>query len=70
MMPYSIILPSWSACGGQAWSRNPDSVQCHFWKGIAVSYVNDKKYRDGADYHVRSLVDLVSRGGIPPIADT
>ena len=28
------------------------------------SYVNDKKYRDGADYHVRSLVDLVSRGGI------
>ena len=28
------------------------------------SYVNNKKYRDGADYHVRSLVDLVSRGGI------
>ena len=28
------------------------------------SYVNDKTYRDGADYHVRSLVDLVSRGGI------
>ena len=28
------------------------------------SYVNDKKYKDGADYHVRSLVDLVSRGGI------
>jgi alpha-L-fucosidase len=28
------------------------------------SYVNGKKYRDGADYHVRSLVDLVSRGGI------
>ena len=28
------------------------------------SYVNDKKYRDGADYHVRSLVDVVSRGGI------
>ncbi len=27
-------------------------------------YVNDKKYRDGADYHVRSLVDVVSRGGI------
>ena len=28
------------------------------------SYVNNKRYRDGADYHVRSLVDLVSRGGI------
>jgi alpha-L-fucosidase len=28
------------------------------------SYVNDKKYKDGADYHIRSLVDLVSRGGI------
>ncbi len=28
------------------------------------SYVNNKKYRDGADYHVRSLVDVVSRGGI------
>ena len=28
------------------------------------SYVNDKKYKDGADYHVRSLVDLVARGGI------
>ena len=23
-----------------------------------------KKYKDGADYHTRSLVDLVSRGGI------
>ena len=28
------------------------------------SYVNNKRYRDGADYHVRSLVDVVSRGGI------
>jgi len=28
------------------------------------SYVNNKKYKDGADYHVRSLVDVVSRGGI------
>lgn len=28
------------------------------------SYVNNKKYKDGADYHIRSLVDLVSRGGI------
>ena len=28
------------------------------------SYVNDKRYRDGADYHVRSIVDVVSRGGI------
>ncbi len=28
------------------------------------SYVNDKKYKDGAGYHVRSLVDVVSRGGI------
>lgn len=27
-------------------------------------YVNKKRYRDGAHYHVRSLVDLVSRGGI------
>ncbi len=27
-------------------------------------YVNDKKYRDGADYHIHSLVDVVSRGGI------
>jgi alpha-L-fucosidase len=30
----------------------------------AWSYVNNKRYRDGADYHVRSLVDLVSRAGI------
>ena len=28
------------------------------------SYVNDKKYKDGADYHLRSIVDVVSRGGI------
>ncbi len=28
------------------------------------SYVNGKRYKDGADYHIRSLVDLVSRGGI------
>ena len=28
------------------------------------SYVNDKKYRDGPDYHTKSLVDLVSRGGV------
>ncbi len=28
------------------------------------SYVNNKRYRDGADYHVRSLVDVVSRGGV------
>lgn len=28
------------------------------------SYVNNKRYRDGADYHVRSIVDVVSRGGI------
>lgn len=27
-------------------------------------YVNNKKYRDGAGYHVKSLIDLVSRGGI------
>ncbi|MHC4517322.1 MAG: alpha-L-fucosidase [Planctomycetota bacterium] len=27
-------------------------------------YVNNKQYRDGAGYHVKSLVDLVSRGGI------
>ncbi len=28
------------------------------------SYVNGKKYKDKADYHVRSIVDVVSRGGI------
>jgi alpha-L-fucosidase len=28
------------------------------------SYVNNKKYRDGADYHIRSIIDVVSRGGI------
>jgi alpha-L-fucosidase len=28
------------------------------------SYVNNKRYKDGPDYHTRSLVDLVSRGGI------
>jgi alpha-L-fucosidase len=28
------------------------------------SYVNNKRYRDGADYHVRSIVDVVSRGGV------
>ncbi|MHC4564787.1 MAG: alpha-L-fucosidase [Planctomycetota bacterium] len=27
-------------------------------------YVNGKKYRDGAGYHTKSLIDLVSRGGI------
>jgi alpha-L-fucosidase len=32
--------------------------------GYPWSYVNNKKYKDGADYHVRSLVDLVSRGGV------
>lgn len=32
--------------------------------GYPWSWVNDKKYRDGADYHTRSLVDLVSRGGV------
>ena len=28
------------------------------------SYINDKKYKDGPDYHTKSLVDLVSRGGV------
>ena len=28
------------------------------------SYVNNKKYRDGAGYHVHSIIDVVSRGGI------
>lgn len=28
------------------------------------AYVNNKRYRDGADYHTRSLIDLVSRGGV------
>jgi len=32
--------------------------------GYPWSYVNDKQYRDGPDYHTRSLVDLVSRGGV------
>jgi alpha-L-fucosidase len=32
--------------------------------GYPWSYVNNKRYRDGADYHVRSIVDVVSRGGI------
>jgi alpha-L-fucosidase len=27
-------------------------------------YVNNKRYKDGPDYHTKSLVDLVSRGGI------
>ena len=28
------------------------------------SYVNNKRYKDKADYHIRSLVDVVSRGGV------
>jgi alpha-L-fucosidase len=32
--------------------------------GYPWSYVNNKRYRDGADYHVRSIVDVVSRGGV------
>ena len=32
--------------------------------GYPWSYVNDKTYRDGPDYHTRSIVDLVSRGGV------
>jgi alpha-L-fucosidase len=28
------------------------------------SYVNNKRYKDKADYHIRSIVDVVSRGGI------
>ena len=28
------------------------------------SYVNGKEYKDGPDYHVKSLVDLVARGGV------
>ncbi len=28
------------------------------------SYVENKKYKDGPDYHTRSLIDLVSRGGV------
>ena len=28
------------------------------------SYVNNKQYRDGPDYHTKSLVDLVARGGV------
>lgn len=32
--------------------------------GYPWCYVNDKQYRDGSGYHVKSLVDLVSRGGV------
>jgi len=32
--------------------------------GYPWSYVNDKQYRDGPEYHTRSLIDLVSRGGV------
>ena len=32
--------------------------------GYPWSYVNNKQYRYGADYHVKSLIDMVSRGGI------
>lgn len=28
------------------------------------SWVNNKKYKDSYDYHIKSLVDMVSRGGI------
>jgi alpha-L-fucosidase len=28
------------------------------------SYVSNKQYRDGPDYHTKSLVDLVARGGV------
>ncbi|UCG58161.1 MAG: alpha-L-fucosidase [Phycisphaerales bacterium] len=33
-------------------------------------YVNDKKYRDGAGDHVKSLIDLLSRSGILPLSLT
>jgi len=46
----------------------PLSVEPWFLIDRAIAYpwcyVNNKKYRDGAEYHVKSLVDLVSRGGI------
>ena len=32
--------------------------------GYPWSYVNNKKYKYGADYHLKSLIDMVSRGGI------
>ena len=32
--------------------------------GYPWSYINNKTYRDGPDYHVDSIVDVVSRGGI------
>jgi len=32
--------------------------------GYPWAYEADKKYRDGPEYHTRSLIDLVSRGGI------
>ena len=32
--------------------------------GYPWAWEEGKKYRDGADYHIKSLIDLVSRGGI------
>ncbi len=46
----------------------PEDIQPWFLTDRAIgypwSYVNDKEYPDGAGYHVKTLVDLTSRGGI------
>lgn len=46
----------------------PLSVEPWFLIDRAIAYpwcyVNNKRYGDGPDYHTKSLVDLVSRGGI------
>jgi len=46
----------------------PEHVEGYYLTDRAIgypwSYVNDKTYRDGADFHVGFLIDNVSRGGI------
>jgi len=49
--------------------RDMPEHQDNYWLadraiGYPWSYVNDKVYKHRADYHVRSLIDMVSRGGI------
>lgn len=46
----------------------PEDVDPWFLIDRAIAYpwcyVNNKKYKDGPEYHTRSLIDMVSRGGI------
>lgn len=46
----------------------PEDIGSWFLIDRAIGYPwaweEGKKYRDGADYHIKSLIDLVSRGGI------